>query len=102
MAMSSSRTTARGAKARVQQSVNIALGNGALRARLNRALARANLELVIPTPQETPEPEFDRLAARCEAYTMTSRQRLFAVYQATRYLVDAAIPGAFVECGVWR
>ena len=33
---------------------------------------------------------------------MTSWERLYALYKATRYLVDNDIPGAFVECGVWR
>jgi O-methyltransferase len=38
----------------------------------------------------------------CRPYTTTSAERLFALYQATRYVLDAAIPGDFVECGVWR
>jgi len=41
----------------------------------------------------------------CEAvtpYTMTSVERIVTLVQATRYIVENAIPGAFVECGVWR
>ena len=34
--------------------------------------------------------------------TMTSHEKLFALILATRYVVDHAIPGAIVECGVWR
>jgi hypothetical protein len=34
--------------------------------------------------------------------TMTSNDKLFALIVATRYLVDHAIDGAIVECGVWR
>ena len=35
-------------------------------------------------------------------YTMTSSQRLWALIQAVRYVIDNGIPGDFVECGVWR
>lgn len=33
---------------------------------------------------------------------MTSAERLWALIRAVRYVVDNAIPGDFVECGVWR
>ena len=35
-------------------------------------------------------------------WTMTSRSRVFALIVAVRYVVDHRIPGAMVECGVWR
>jgi O-methyltransferase len=38
----------------------------------------------------------------CKPYTMTSPERLYALYEATRYVLDAGIAGDFVECGVWR
>ena len=38
----------------------------------------------------------------CQPYTMTSVERMFALYQATNYVIDQKIPGDFVECGVWR
>jgi O-methyltransferase len=34
--------------------------------------------------------------------TMTSRWRVFALIVAVRYVVDNGLPGACVECGVWR
>jgi O-methyltransferase len=34
--------------------------------------------------------------------TMTADDKLFALIVATRYVVDHEVPGAFVECGVWR
>jgi hypothetical protein len=37
-----------------------------------------------------------------EPYTCNSPQRVVAVCDAVRYLVAAGIPGAIVECGVWR
>lgn len=35
-------------------------------------------------------------------YTMTSSERICALCAATRYVISAGIPGAIVECGVWR
>jgi O-methyltransferase len=35
-------------------------------------------------------------------WTMTSPEKLFALVVAVRYVVDRAIPGDIVECGVWR
>jgi O-methyltransferase len=37
-----------------------------------------------------------------EAWTMTSKSRIFALIVAVRYLVDQAVGGDVVECGVWR
>jgi O-methyltransferase len=48
------------------------------------------------------EPEFLELYERCREYTMTSIERMYALYTATRYVVESAVPGDFVECGVWR
>jgi len=36
------------------------------------------------------------------SYTMTSAERLFALCQAVRYIVNYRIPGDVVECGVWK
>jgi hypothetical protein len=35
-------------------------------------------------------------------WTMTSKSRIFALIVAVRYLVDQAVAGDVVECGVWR
>ncbi len=35
-------------------------------------------------------------------FTMSSPERLYALIQATRHIVRRGIPGALVECGVWR
>jgi len=35
-------------------------------------------------------------------YTMTSLDKLFALISATRHIIEAGVPGDFVECGVWR
>jgi len=75
-------------------------------ARLIRAvLARRGWE----PPRRSPavqhpdlEPEFIALYERCASATMTSIERMYALYQAVRHVHAAAIPGDVVECGVWR
>ena len=48
------------------------------------------------------EPEFRALYEQCREYTMTSWERLYALYKSVQYLVENQIPGDIVECGVWR
>ena len=48
------------------------------------------------------EPEFVTLYEECQEYTMTSWERLYALYKAVQYITDNRIPGDVVECGVWR
>lgn len=38
----------------------------------------------------------------CEPYTMTSVDRMYALYSAVEYILKNNISGDFVECGVWR
>lgn len=35
-------------------------------------------------------------------FTMTSKERVFALWQSVEYLTQNDIPGAIVECGVWK
>jgi hypothetical protein len=42
------------------------------------------------------------IVERAFPYTMTGAARLQALVDAVRYCERAGIPGAFVECGVWR
>jgi hypothetical protein len=46
--------------------------------------------------------DFVPLYKQCRPFTMTSAERLFAVYKAMQYLAAAEVPGDVVECGVWR
>lgn len=46
--------------------------------------------------------EFSDIYARCHFATMTTAERMFGLYKAVRYIVEAEIPGSFVECGVWK
>src|SRR5215469_11255648 len=51
-------------------------------------------------------PDFDEstlaILGRVLPYTMTSPARVVAVCSAVRYVEANNIPGAFVECGVWK
>jgi O-methyltransferase len=42
------------------------------------------------------------LYARVRPFTMTSPERVVSLIRAVRYVVEAEIPGALVECGVWK
>jgi O-methyltransferase len=68
-------------------------------------LARRGWELVpreAPAPPTDMEQEFLELHARCAPFTMTSIERMYALYLAVRHVVEAGVPGDLVECGVWR
>jgi hypothetical protein len=54
------------------------------------------------TPPADMGEEFDRLYAECREFSKTSVERMYALYEACRYISVAKIPGAVVECGVWR
>lgn len=51
-------------------------------------------------------PDFDdatnELFATVKPFTLTTPERVFALQEATRYIVRHKISGDFVECGVWR
>ena len=48
------------------------------------------------------EPSFWPLHDACKPFTLTSTERLYALYRAVEYLVSRDVPGDLVECGVWR
>jgi O-methyltransferase len=48
------------------------------------------------------EPGFVELYEACREFTMTSIERMYALFTATRHIAEAGVPGDFVECGVWR
>ncbi len=47
------------------------------------------------------DPSFSELYEHCKPHTMTSAERLYALYKSVEYLVKASIPGDIVETGVW-
>lgn len=48
------------------------------------------------------EKEFRDIYPKAQPHTMTSLSRMYALYKATRYVIDNNIPGDIVECGVWQ
>lgn len=48
------------------------------------------------------EPHIARTILRAAPYSMTGHPRLYVACKAAEHVVDARIPGAIVECGVWR
>ena len=46
--------------------------------------------------------EFVQIYNESKPYTMTSVERLYALYKVVEYVVKNNIEGSFVECGVWR
>jgi hypothetical protein len=48
------------------------------------------------------EASFRELAKQVRPYTMTSFERMYALFKAVEYIESANIPGDIVECGVWR
>ena len=45
---------------------------------------------------------FKKIYEECREYTMTSTERMYALYKSVEYVVNLKIPGDFVECGVWK
>lgn len=48
------------------------------------------------------EQSFLLIQAQTASYTMTSPERMYALYQATQYISLNNLAGDIVECGVWR
>ena len=45
---------------------------------------------------------FQEIYATCRNFSLTSPSRMYALYQAVAYVARHDVPGAIVECGVWR
>jgi O-methyltransferase len=48
------------------------------------------------------DPAFLPILRQCKAETLTSVERMYALYKAVEYLAATQVAGDFVECGVWR
>jgi O-methyltransferase len=80
-----------------------------LKSRINKALATTTGYKIVRA-RTTAKPGFpahyDEMAhpiiRAARPYTMTRVDKQYALYLATRHVVAHDIPGAIVECGVWR
>jgi len=68
---------------------------------VKNGLARAGLE-VSRSSKRGLDPEVAAIIRDVRPYTMTSPSRVAALCEGVRYIHRNAIPGAIVECGVWR
>ena len=73
---------------------------------LNRILPKGGYQIhkgrPFPVDIEGTDPEFRTLYESCKNETMTSPERLYALYKSVEYLVQNNIQGDIVECGVWK
>ena len=48
------------------------------------------------------DPAFLDIYEKTSPHTMTSVERMYALYEGVRHVVARGVPGDLVECGVWR
>ena len=77
------------------------VGNAPLRNRVLRRLARAGFGVRRPYGADVP-PHLAEIAERVRPYTMTSPQSVIGLCEAVEYIARTGVPGALIECGVWR
>lgn len=58
-------------------------------------------KLSLPDPA-LEDPDFQKILAQSRPFTLTSEERMYALYAAVKYVIQANIAGDLVECGVWR
>ena len=78
-----------------------------LRTLTNRFLGKRGRDLLWQIAQQVAyPPDFSAddvaICERVKAITMTSPERIISLAQSVRYIVRNRLPGAIVECGVWR
>src|SRR5437879_2936385 len=71
---------------------------------IRRAFRFAGFDIVSAAgkdPRDFSDAEID-VWQRVREFTMTSQERIIAALRAAEYVGASRIPGAIVECGVWR
>ena len=53
-------------------------------------------------PVDIIDPYFIDLFKKFHAFTFTSIEPMYSLYQSVKYIINNDIPGDFVECGVWK
>ena len=61
-----------------------------------------SLPMCIPEWSESMAEQHGAIWRQVKPYTMTSIERVVALCQSVAYLENHGIPGAIVECGVWK
>ena len=78
-----------------------------IKSTIHKSLRIFGLDLIrYCPPGEVYPPDFSpeeiEIVRKVRSWTMTTPERIFALIQATRYVILNGIPGAIVECGVWK
>ncbi len=71
----------------------------------NVLLHRIGLELVKTKHlhrTDDMEPSFLEYYRHCQPFTMTSVERMYALFKSVEYIIQNRIEGDYVECGVWK
>ena len=78
--------------------------NGPLRASRQLAVGWLSRASYFLPPLLSPDlgPELEQTIRRVRRHTMTSPRRIAALCDGVEYAVRAGVPGAIVECGVWK
>jgi O-methyltransferase len=78
--------------------------NGSVRAARQLAVGwLARLSYFVPPPLSPDyEPELERTIRSVRRHTMTTPRRIAALCDSVEYAVRNGVPGAVVECGVWK
>ena len=69
---------------------------------LSKTIKKNQNDLLKQELPDVKETEFWEIYEACKPYTMTSAERMYSLYQSVDYVIKNDIPGAFIECGVWR
>lgn len=78
-----------------------------IKAAIHKSIRLFGLDIVHYPPREQQFPpdfreEEAAIIRAVRPWTMTSAERIYALIQAVRYVTSSGIPGAIVECGVWK
>jgi len=76
-----------------------------LKRSVGRRLQRLGNDWVRSTGHDNSPSDLEAISdlfAFVRPFTMTSRERVFALRSAVEYVIGSEIPGAIVECGVWK
>ncbi len=66
--------------------------------RLKRYIHRIMVSKIMPDMT----PRFREIYDKCHKYTITSVERMYALYEATKYVIKNGVKGDIVECGVYK
>ena len=69
---------------------------------LQAGFSVANLVYALTKPELLARREFMSIYRRVFPMTMTSIDAVFALHSGVEYVIRRQVPGALVECGVWR